>query len=434
MAQYTFGILILLLFFRGVLGYRELEKGIFIAAGIAIAAAGEIIELCFDAYETNIWMQRLLLVMLSTIPMFIFKGRKIIIFGTGFCVICLVSEITSVIYGLQLVAMGLELIEIGPYFAGIDNYLISGIVCIAALMILMRYVRVRNIQLYSKINEMNGLLFIPAVTIMYITKIGGMYGIRIFSRETALIMGIDTTKNSVLGMLAFALFFLLVVLAYQKKTMKRLLLLSEKCLEDQTAQYKLTMNKDRELRKFRHDYNAHMTAIAGLLAKGEYTKLQEYIRSMGEFRDKFNLVSSGNIVSDAILNQYKELCNREDITFEIAGKFPERFNMAETDLCMMFSNLMSNAYEAALQCEAGSRSIRTEIRNNEENVFLKIVNAVKGEVVFKNGIPVTDKKDRDNHGFGTESILDVIKRNDGYIEWKQPDKGTFVTDIILGVK
>ena len=49
---------------------------------------------------------------------------------------------------------------------------------------------------------------------------------------------------------------------------------------------------------------------------------------------------------------------------------------------------------------------------------LKIVNSVKGEVVFKNGIPVTDKKDRDNHGFGTESILDVIKRNDGYIEWK----------------
>ena len=31
---------------------------------------------------------------------------------------------------------------------------------------------------------------------------------------------------------------------------------------------------------------------------------------------------------------------------------------------MMFSNLMSNAYEAALQCEAGSRSIRTEIRND----------------------------------------------------------------------
>ena len=187
-----------------MLGYREPEKGIFIAIGIAIAAAGEIIELCFDAYETNIWMQRLLLVMLSMIPMFIFKGRKFIIFGTGFCVICLVSEITSVIYGLELIAMGLDIIEIGPYFAGIDNYLISGIVCIAA---------------------------------MYITKIGGMYGIRIFSRETALIMGIDTAKNSVLDMLAFALFFLLVVLAYQKKTMKRLLLLSEKCLEDQKRSY-----------------------------------------------------------------------------------------------------------------------------------------------------------------------------------------------------
>ena len=43
MAQYIFGILILILLFRGVLGYKELEKGIFIAASIVIAIAGGVV-------------------------------------------------------------------------------------------------------------------------------------------------------------------------------------------------------------------------------------------------------------------------------------------------------------------------------------------------------------------------------------------------------
>ncbi len=77
------------------------------------------------------------------------------------------------------------------------------------------------------------------------------------------------------------------------------------------------MNKERELRRFRHDYNAHMTAISGLLANEEYDKLREYIKSMGYFKEKFNLVNSGNIITDAVFNQYKELCDKDNIEFEI---------------------------------------------------------------------------------------------------------------------
>ena len=43
MAQYIFGILILVLLFREVLGYKELEKGIFVAIGIVIAVAGGVV-------------------------------------------------------------------------------------------------------------------------------------------------------------------------------------------------------------------------------------------------------------------------------------------------------------------------------------------------------------------------------------------------------
>ena len=424
MAQYIFGILILILLFRGVLGYKELEKGIFIAAGIVIAIAGGVVEACFDVYDLNIWLQRFLLVLPLLIPMLIFKGRKGIIFGISFCAVDIIYEITSAIFGI-------ELITIGPDFESIDNYIISGIICIIALLLVRCYLQSKNITLYTKINAINVLLFVPAVLIICLARITAIYGGEISNEEAAFINGINITKGAVLGILAITLFIVLVILVYQKKEMKRLMVLKDKCIKEQTEQYKMAMNKERELRRFRHDYNAHMTAISGLLANREYDKLQEYIKSMGYFKEKFNLVNSGNIITDAVFNQYKELCDKDNIGFEISGKLPENFNMAETDLCVLLSNLISNAYEAALKCEEDRRIISVEIRNSDDDIFIDVSNSVNGEVVFKNGLPVTDKPDRKNHGFGVENILEVVERNGGYVEWKQLDKGRFTAEIML---
>ena len=424
MAQYIFGILILVLLFREVLGYKELEKGIFVAIGIVIAVAGGVVEACFDVYDLNIWLQRFLLVLPLLIPMFIFKGRKGIIFGISFCAADIIYEITSVIFGI-------ELITIGPDFESIDNYIISGIICIIALLLVRCYLQSKNITLYTKINAISVLLFIPAFLIICLARIIAIYGGEISNEEAAFINGINITKGAVLGILAITLFIVLVILVYQKKEMKRLMVLKDKCIREQTEQYKMAMNKERELRRFRHDYNAHMTAISGLLANGEYVKLQEYIKSMGYFKEKFNLVNSGNIITDAVFNQYKELCDKDNIEFEISGKLPENFNMAETDLCVLLSNLISNAYEAALKCEDNRRIISVEIRNSDDDIFIDVSNSVNGEVVFKNGLPVTDKPDRKNHGFGVENILEVVERNGGYIEWKQLDKGRFTAEIML---
>lgn len=424
MAQYIFGILILILLFREVLGYKELEKGIFVAIGIVIAVAGGVVEACFDVYDLNIWLQRFLLVLPLLIPMLIFKGRKGIIFGISFCAVDIIYEITSAIFGI-------ELITIGPDFESIDNYIISGIICIIALLLVRCYLQSKNITLYTKINAINVLLFVPAFLIICLARITAIYGGEISNEEAAFINGINITKGAVLGILAITLFIVLVILVYQKKEMKRLMVLKDKCIREQTEQYKMAMNKERELRRFRHDYNAHMTAISGLLANGEYDKLQEYIKSMGYFKEKFNLVNSGNIITDAVFNQYKELCDKDNIEFEISGKLPENFNMAETDLCVLLSNLISNAYEAALKCEDDRRIISVEIRNSDDDIFIDVSNSVNGEVVFKNGLPVTDKPDRKNHGFGVENILEVVERNGGYIEWKQLDKGRFTAEIML---
>ena len=98
---------------------------------------------------------------------------------------------------------------------------------------------------------------------------------------------------------------------------------------------------------------------------------------------------------------------------------------------MLLSNLISNAYEAALKSEKERRIVSIEIRNSDEDIFIDVSNSVNGEVMFKNGLPVTDKPDRKNHGFGVENILEVVERNGGYVEWKQLDKGRFTAEIML---
>ena len=425
MAQYIFGILILLLLFRGVMGYKELEKAIFVVIGIIIAAAGGVVEVFFNVYdEFNIWIYRFFLILPSLIPMFVFKGRKGVIFGISFCILCLMRKFAEVTFGIKLISNNEKALEF-------NDYIIAGTFIIVLLLITRCYIKSNNINLYDKINRLNLMLFIPTVLIMYISEVGRMYVGTVSNEEAAYINGINITKGSILGILAVAFFIVLVIFVYQKRELNRMMLLKDKCISEQTQQYKLAMNKERELRRFRHDYNAHMTAVSSLLADRDYDMLQEYIRNMGYFKEKFNLVSTGNIITDAVFNQYKELCDRDNITFNLSGKFTETFNMAETDICVLFSNLMSNAYEAAVKCPEAKRIVNAEIRNNEDNIFVKISNSVSGETVFKNGLPVTDKQDRYNHGFGVENMLEVVDRNDGHIEWKQPDKGMFTAEVIL---
>ena len=188
MVQHIFEIIILILLFREVLGYKELEKGIFVAAGIAIAVVLLLIKACFDVYDFNVWLQRFLLIVPSFVPLFIFKGRKGVIFGISFCTTWLLLEMTTLVFGAEM------LITKGN-LNSINEYIISGPICIVGLLLLRCYIRSENINLYSKINNINCLLFIPVVAILYITMQGGMYVGEVSNEEAAVINGINTYKR-----------------------------------------------------------------------------------------------------------------------------------------------------------------------------------------------------------------------------------------------
>ena len=94
--------------------------------------------------------------------------------------------------------------------------------------------------------------------------------------------------------------------------------------------------------------------------------------------------------------------------------FPKICKISAYDLCTIFSNLLSNAIEAAEK--SVEKRISMECRYTDENIVIITRNTFKNEGQFERSRIVTTKKDIEYHGFGIGNIKDAVKRNHGMFD------------------
>lgn len=222
---------------------------------------------------------------------------------------------------------------------------------------------------------------------------------------------------------------MLQVLMYQKHQLKALNLLNEKCIREQTMQYRRLEQKDQELKYFQHDFKAHLSAIEAYVNQNDFEKLMRYIREIGEFKEIFHTYATGNVICDAILSQYIESGKKDAVEILFLGKIPELSTMKETDLCVIFSNAMSNAYEATKQCN-GNRKLKVSAATNGDRMFLKIENPSVHELRFTSNGLATTKEVQKLHGIGSRNMKQVAEKYDGSVSWNYED-GIVTTTINL---
>ncbi|SCK00916.1 Uncharacterised protein [uncultured Eubacterium sp.] len=219
------------------------------------------------------------------------------------------------------------------------------------------------------------------------------------------------------------------VLLLQKGKLNELIYENMRCIDVQTKQYYLLNKKQTELKKFRHDYNAHMQALQGLSEQAETEKLYRYIADMQEMRKFFDYINTNNVIGDAILNEFYEKGLEENIEIKAIGKFPDKLTLSESDLCIVLSNIVKNAYEATQKCD-DNRKILISIGVCQDKVLITIKNPVEKEPTIIDGMIETSKGDKENHGIGLRNVFDVMKRNNGDFEIKCENK-IVTTEILL---
>ena len=126
------------------------------------------------------------------------------------------------------------------------------------------------------------------------------------------------------------------------------------------------------------------------------------------------MVTVHNGIVDAIMNQYYAKAAENGIKMQVKGRLPADLNIDAFDLCTIFSNLLSNAYEAAIKTE--EKYISMECRFNDKNIIIAVKNSYDAAGQTEGMGWTTSKEDKDHHGYGLENIRDSVKKYNGVFD------------------
>ena len=220
-----------------------------------------------------------------------------------------------------------------------------------------------------------------------------------------------------------------ILLSMQRNLYKEKKLLTEKYLNEQKNHYEYLEKREKETKKFRHDFRSHLGLISNLAKNNEYEEIDKYLEKMHiKIEQLGNNVTVQNGIVDAIINQYYAKALQNNIKMEVKGRFPEYCDIDAYDICTIFSNVLSNAFEAAEETE--EKIISVECRYNDKNIIIVVKNSFNHEGNSANVLLKTRKGNVDYHGYGLENVKESIAKYNGILDIDTKD-GIFTLTIVF---
>lgn len=145
------------------------------------------------------------------------------------------------------------------------------------------------------------------------------------------------------------------------------------------------------------------------------------------------IIKTGNNALDIILTEKNFLCLNEGIRLSCIADGKALSFMNEVDLYSLFGNLLDNALEAVKQLDDDQKEINLSAKTINGFVSVNISNMCRNEIIFEDGLPVSDKKDRHFHGFGLKSVAYICDKYGADLSVKCED-GLFTVRILFTEK
>lgn len=221
---------------------------------------------------------------------------------------------------------------------------------------------------------------------------------------------------------------LMIYNSQSKKRYKHMAELNERMLQYKEEYYEKQLKNEAETKKFRHDITNHILCLEALLREKEYEEAKKYVAdilgSISELKSKYR---TGNRLVNAIVNDIAG--KYPEVLLEWSGSFPQETRLSNPDICVIFSNLLENAFFAANGCSKDKR-VQVKVQETGSSVKLLIENSMAGPVRKKGENFITQKADRKNHGFGTKNVRERVEANDGSVEYSYTEH-VFTAKIVL---
>lgn len=226
----------------------------------------------------------------------------------------------------------------------------------------------------------------------------------------------------VLAIVAFfnflTLFACITILQLLIKTHETLLAnekagMSERQLFIQSEQYKKLADDVSQTQQLRHDMRHHFIALKGFVVNGDLSGANNYLDNcIGKELPEGNVSICERHSVDMILRHYIAEARSAGVEVETSVNLTGGFRVSDTDICLIFGNLIENAVESCKRQHDGRKFITAKAKIISESMLaVTITNSYDGEILC-NGDDFVSRKHSGN-GIGTQSVRSIVERSGG---------------------
>jgi len=221
----------------------------------------------------------------------------------------------------------------------------------------------------------------------------------------------------------------------EKNSYKELAHINEMLVEKQREYYDLLLKQEEETKKFRHDINYHFSCFKYFLENELYSDAKEYIDDV--VNDSAGLkpvLETGNNILNVVVSDILNRFSGGRFIINWKGFFPAETKISSADLCVIFSNVLTNAVEAIYRLKSsGVETIDVTVKGVGGHLFVSIQNPSAGSEYTSGKFFYTDKPDKSAHGFGMQIIVERVEKYGGTVKFTNNGSSFCVEMTFSGV-
>ena len=255
------------------------------------------------------------------------------------------------------------------------------------------------------------LLAVPAASVLAVATVVCICFFVTMSNEIQVLISVS------LGILLFANAYAISVYSNIETVSGEALSvkLAEQRDEFDAEYYKMLQEQYDRQRILVHDVKNHMQIINNLAAEGKTDEIQKYIGEWGFDKGLQRQVRyCDNGILNIIVNQLAKDCEENGVSLFCDIREQSVSFIDDIDISPLFGNLLSNAFEAAKESEEKIIELDVQFKPTQKMTIVRVMNSC-GEPPQKDseGLLITNKKDREKHGYGQKSIVRIVNKYNG---------------------
>lgn len=192
---------------------------------------------------------------------------------------------------------------------------------------------------------------------------------------------------------------------------------------------------NKKMREIKHELKNNGVRLQSLINQGKLAEAEEMIAAITNVKlgEDTQFVKLKHSMLETIINNKLTICSRENIDiqmYDVSDIETDLYGISEQEMCTIVGNLLDNAIEACRKY-TGQKNIRLVISYDKRGISINVRNTTSNTKLNYNGSALrTSKKDRENHGIGTQIINDIACKYNGNVKYDIIGN-QFIANVVL---